>query len=427
MKYFIYSTLFLLNYSIALCQNLSSGLRAHYTFDNILTDASGNSHHLTNDVGGISYQLVSGTDYSISFDGSSRLKQIDSYDNSLDTAGAISLWFKTNNPGSINQMLIQGSYIGFGLFLTPGTGYVNGFYSGSSSSAYSYPVNMLDNDWHHVVCQSNGSTIYLYVDGIFCGSTPHSFANGNGGSNNKIYFGLTNLLSANYTGSLNNCRIYDRMLTFCEIEELAGLTPQVNILTTVDTACESYFWNVNATEYFTSGFYSDTLQTTDGCDSILNLELTITNSLNVNIIQNGNTLEVNVPNASISWMDCQSNDILISDTTHFTPTTNGSYAAIVNQNGCIDTTLCVGIKTIGLLEDINHSFKVYPNPSSNDFYININGYYTIRIINSIGQTVFNETALYSNPTQLNLPESGFYTMYISNNNMIKAVKLIKTN
>lgn len=45
--------------------------------------------------------------------------------------------------------------------------------------------------------------------------------------------------------------------------------------TEVVSACGSYTWSVNGTNYTTSGFYTETLVTSAGCDSILNLDLTV--------------------------------------------------------------------------------------------------------------------------------------------------------
>ena len=43
--------------------------------------------------------------------------------------------------------------------------------------------------------------------------------------------------------------------------------------------CDSLVWNNNT--YSNSGFYYDTLQAVDGCDSIISLDLTINYSFNV--------------------------------------------------------------------------------------------------------------------------------------------------
>ena len=46
--------------------------------------------------------------------------------------------------------------------------------------------------------------------------------------------------------------------------------------TTLVTTCDSYFWSQTGQNYFSSGYYSDSLLTISGCDSIVTLNLTIT-------------------------------------------------------------------------------------------------------------------------------------------------------
>jgi len=48
--------------------------------------------------------------------------------------------------------------------------------------------------------------------------------------------------------------------------------------TLVESACDSFFWSVTGLNYTESGFYSDTLQSAAGCDSIRNLDLTVSSS-----------------------------------------------------------------------------------------------------------------------------------------------------
>jgi hypothetical protein len=45
--------------------------------------------------------------------------------------------------------------------------------------------------------------------------------------------------------------------------------------TIVESACNSFTWNVNSETYFSSGFYADTLSSVNNCDSVVVLDLTI--------------------------------------------------------------------------------------------------------------------------------------------------------
>ena len=46
--------------------------------------------------------------------------------------------------------------------------------------------------------------------------------------------------------------------------------------TSIVTACSGYIWGANSTTYTTSGLYTVSYLTVSGCDSILNLDLTVT-------------------------------------------------------------------------------------------------------------------------------------------------------
>jgi len=70
------------------------------------------------------------------------------------------------------------------------------------------------------VIQNDGSTTYLYVDGVLDTSIPDALHVGNGDYYNKLYLGKSNLNVQPFTGYLNDARIYDRMLSASEIDSL---------------------------------------------------------------------------------------------------------------------------------------------------------------------------------------------------------------
>ena len=69
---------------------------------------------------------------------------------------------------------------------------------------------------------------------------------------------------------------------------------------------------------------------------------------------------------SYQWYDCLAATIIPSSTNRtFTPTTGGTYAAILTKGLCVDTTNCVTISTVSLNENsFQHNVRFYPNPSS---------------------------------------------------------------
>ena len=218
-------------------QSLSDSLQAHYKFDGSLLDETSNNHDLGITNGRISYDFVRSNDSSILFNGASQVTSISSFDNSSFTETSISLWMKSTTVTSDLQICLQGAFMGFGAYIQANTGKFIGFFDGTSSGSYSSSMNVTDGRWHHIVIQNNGDTTFMYIDGVLDGSIVENLNVGNGDSNNKLYLGQSSLGIQSFTGSLNDLRIYNRMLSQCEIDELNGSGSS--------SATASYFFDGN--------------------------------------------------------------------------------------------------------------------------------------------------------------------------------------
>jgi len=99
-------------------------------------------------------------------------------------------------------------------------------------------------------------------------------------------------------------------------------------------------------------------------------------------------------------VDCNNNYVSIPGETgqSYAPVADGSYAVIVTENSCVDTSACQGIIGVGIAE-LHDLFKatVYPNPNTGLFNIEVLGNttltITIEIWNAIGELVRSEGAL----------------------------------
>jgi len=202
-------------------QSLQDSLKAYFKFDGTVLDATSNNEDLKNPTSP-DYRVVNGTDSAFYFNGNERLEGVSSYDNSSYNEIAISLWFKTGTINNTRQLILQGANMGFAVLIEPTTGKVSAFFDSNSSGRIIGNNNLADNVWHHLVAQNNGNITYLYVDGSLVASKTDQLYTGNGSSNNKLYFGKTNLNLDSFTGSINNVRIYNRILSKCEINELSG-------------------------------------------------------------------------------------------------------------------------------------------------------------------------------------------------------------
>lgn len=94
--------------------------------------------------------------------------------------------------------------------------------------------------------------------------------------------------------------------------------------------------------------------------------------------------------AMYQWVDCKKENQLIDGATaiSYTATKIGTYAVIVNLNGCLDTSACVSVTTIGIDELTKAvQFTVYPNPSNGNITVHSSDAGIFTIINELGQTI----------------------------------------
>ncbi|MCC6702409.1 MAG: T9SS type A sorting domain-containing protein, partial [Fluviicola sp.] len=120
--------------------------------------------------------------------------------------------------------------------------------------------------------------------------------------------------------------------------------------------------------YTISGNYIDTILNVSGCGSIITLILTIDQTPNSSATADATNVLTAIGGSTFQWINCTTNQpINGASSATFTPTVNGTYAAIVgNGNTCDDTSNCITISTIGLSEISNISIELHPNPT-NDF------------------------------------------------------------
>ncbi|MGE0635467.1 MAG: T9SS type A sorting domain-containing protein [Bacteroidia bacterium] len=86
------------------------------------------------------------------------------------------------------------------------------------------------------------------------------------------------------------------------------------------------------------------------------------------VTQQGATLSAGNPNieATYQWYNCTTQQIIANETnSSFTATENGSYALIVTQLLCTDTSTCFSVTGIGIdTHELNGTFSITPNPAT---------------------------------------------------------------
>lgn len=132
-------------------------------------------------------------------------------------------------------------------------------------------------------------------------------------------------------------------------------------------SCGAFTW-INGITYASGDTNATfTLAAANGCDSIIRLHLRVDSISDVSLSLNGNTLVANNSNATYQWLDCNANFSPIAGATSqsFNPSQNGSYAVVLTEGRCTDTSACVIINTLsaGSALDFNE-VQIAPNPSS---------------------------------------------------------------
>ena len=160
--------------------------------------------------------------------------------------------------------------------------------------------------------------------------------------------------------------------------------------TDVQVACDSYTWIDGITYFADNNTATYTLVNSEGCDSVVTLDLTI-NSVDPVITQTGSLLTANESGATYQWVRCPDMTTISGETDQsYTVTEDGGYAVIVTKDACSDTSDCVTIHGIGIDENGSGSFVLHPNPANEVVYVSgagIDGEY--QIMNSLGQKVLS--------------------------------------
>ena len=139
--------------------------------------------------------------------------------------------------------------------------------------------------------------------------------------------------------------------------------------TDVINACNSYTWIDGNTYISDNNTATYTLQTQYGCDSVVTLDLTI-DTVNTGLFRANQTLTAKQNNGTYQWLNCNTGQIILEATQqYYNVSDSGSYACIVTYDGCTDTTDCFDFASLGLDAIAGSDFKIYPNPNAGKFTV----------------------------------------------------------
>ena len=188
----------------------------------------------------------------------------------------------------------------------------------------------------------------------------------------------------------------------------------------VQAACNEYNWidgNIY-TESNNTAIFTISGGTTNGCDSVIFLDLTI-NTVNTNTSLDGSTITCEAEGASYQWLDCDNNLNIIPGETNqnFTAYSSRNFAVEITANGCVDTSDCVAIILTSVIQNsIADKFTISPNPTNGSFTIDFNrirGRLTIRLFSAFGRLIEIYNVLNSDHIDIDIIQpSGLYFIEI---------------
>ena len=168
--------------------------------------------------------------------------------------------------------------------------------------------------------------------------------------------------------------------------------------------------------YTVSGIYHDTLINHLGCDSFVTMRVDVFN-VNTDVTVVDSICTAKTVGGTVQWLNCNTNYSVIAGETnkYFIAKVNGSYAAQIAENNCLDTSACLTVLHLGITPLIN-SFNIYPNPSNGQITIELKDNASkskIEIVGVDGKSIQTYNELLEANIQINL-KPGVYFIHVSN-------------
>ncbi|MEZ4938406.1 MAG: LamG-like jellyroll fold domain-containing protein, partial [Crocinitomicaceae bacterium] len=361
-------------------------------------------------------------------------------------------WIKPQNWVGINQgHVINKEFNGpgsdFGYMIRVGSGGDISFNLGNGNwnelTTTGSPL-VLD-QWQHIAATYDGAVMQIYLNGTMIASqnTSISFS----APNNNLTIGAwAGGNGSVYDGRIDEVRVWNVARSATQIQEAMD-----SCLTGTENGLVAYYQledgagSATATDLTANG-NDGTLTNMDinadwvsGVSNCATCEIEMTQTITASIVtidnsvtNNNNVLTAGETGAAYQWLDCDSNEDPIMGETNqdYTATANGNYSVEITLNGCVDTSNCEAVTTVGLEElGFGNDFKVYPNPS--DGVVNIDfgtltSEKTLAVLSPDGKVIFTEKVT-QQMTSINMADypKGVYFLEISDGTRKSFHKIVK--
>jgi len=191
--------------------------------------------------------------------------------------------------------------------------------------------------------------------------------------------------------------------------------------------CPGESITISESTYSEPGSYFETIQGSNGCDTLRNLVLSFYPVPSDNITQVGNMLISSATGSQYVWYDCLSGELVYSsETSAFSPAHNGSYYVVVNGEYCNAQSACIEFIATSVHELSQNEVQIHPNPVRQSFTITTNLLIEqVTIRNLTGQVVYSQQFT-SDTIETDQLSNSIYLVEIKTNKGLMIKKLVKS-
>lgn len=211
----------------------SGDLVMHLSGDGDSLDQSGNGHHGQN--GNLNGPTFTGgvLGQAFSFDSADEFLTVDANAALEPTNISVAFWVKTQASGGI-KLLVDSSHggtngnFGWAIQMTSGGQVGIAYGNGGGFPALDSTTNLADDQFHHFAATLDGTNMRTYVDGVL--ETTASYSGTPMGTGEQIRIGRHHSLGRQFSGLMDDIRVYNHALTSSEVQALAAVPEPTSCL-----------------------------------------------------------------------------------------------------------------------------------------------------------------------------------------------------